>query len=42
MHLEVGKPFPQISGTTIKGKELTIPADLAGNWSALLFYRGHF
>lgn len=42
MHVEIGEPFPQIRGTTTRGKDLTIPADLAGKWSVLLFYRGHF
>ena len=42
MHLEQGKPFPRLGGTTSKGKTLNMPDDLRGKWAVLLFYRGHW
>jgi peroxiredoxin len=40
MHLENNQQFPTIGAKRVGGGEITIPADLAGSWSVLLFYRG--
>ena len=39
--LNVGDPFPYYDIQTIQGKTLHIPEDLSGEYSVLLFYRGH-
>ncbi len=40
--LNVGDRFPQYSVQTVQGKTLHIPKDLSGEYSVLLFYRGHW
>ncbi|GMR12537.1 MAG: hypothetical protein BMS9Abin29_0727 [Gemmatimonadota bacterium] len=34
--------FPTITGTTTDGETVTLPHDVDGAWSVLLFYRGHW
>lgn len=38
--LDSGDLFPSLTFTTVDGNSLTIPGDLAGKWSVVLFYRG--
>ena len=40
MQLNVGQTFPDFEVSTVDGKTLKIPEDLAGEYSVLLFYRG--
>ena len=40
MQLNVGRIFPDFRVSTVDGKTLKIPEDLAGEYSVLLFYRG--
>lgn len=40
--LENGDRFPSITAPVADGDELTIPDDLEGLWSVLIFYRGHW
>lgn len=40
MRLENNQQFPTIVAKRVGGSEMTIPADLAGSWSVVLFYRG--
>ena len=42
MHLENNQQFPNIVARRVQGGEMASPADLAGNWSVLLFYRGEW
>ncbi len=42
MRLENNQLFPTIVAPTVGGGKMTIPADLAGSWSVLLFYRGEW
>jgi peroxiredoxin len=42
MRLENGLHFPTITATRVGGGEMTIPQDVAGKWTVLLFYRGHW
>lgn len=42
MRLENNQQFPNIVARRVQGGEMAIPADLAGNWSVLLFYRGEW
>src|SRR6266849_5906770 len=42
MHLRNGEHFPTITASRVGGGEMTIPQDLAGRWTVLLFYRGHW
>ena len=42
MQLMEGAPFPEITGKTIGGESISIPADLEHEWNAVLFYRGHW
>lgn len=42
MRLQNGQPFPTIVAPQVGGGEMTIPADLAGSWGVVLFYRGHW
>ena len=42
MHLENNQQFPSIVARRVQGGEMASPADLAGNWSVLLFYRGEW
>ena len=38
--LNVGDLFPEYGVSTVDGNTLNIPADLTGEYSVLLFYRG--
>ena len=38
--LNAGDPFPAYTVSTVDGKTLSIPKDLTGEYSLLLFYRG--
>jgi peroxiredoxin len=38
--LDGGDLFPALEFDTVGGKQVSLPADLAGNWSVVLFYRG--
>ena len=38
--LNVGHLFPEYTVSTTDGQNLTIPQDLKGEYSVLLFYRG--
>jgi peroxiredoxin len=38
--LNVGELFPQYIVKTIDGETLSLPGDLRGEYSVLLFYRG--
>ena len=42
MRLENGQRFPTISASTLGGGTITIPDDLEGVWSVLIFYTGHW
>ena len=42
MHLSNGEHFPMIIASRVGGGEMSIPQDLAGRWTVLLFYRGHW
>ena len=42
MHLKTGDLFPSITASRVGGGAMTLPQDLAGHWSVLLFYRGHW
>ncbi len=38
--LDNGDVFPTINFKTVAGKELCLPEDTRGKWTALIFYRG--
>jgi peroxiredoxin len=40
--LNSGDPFPQYLVQTVAGRTFHIPEDLSGEYSVLLFYRGHW
>ncbi len=40
--LRIGQRFPDMTVRTTEGRELTLPASVAGHESVLLFYRGHW
>jgi hypothetical protein len=40
--LENGDRLPSIMGTDLEGNEADITETLAGTWSALLLFRGHW
>lgn len=42
MRLENGQTFPQLEAEAIGEPTKELPADLAGSWGVVLFYRGHF
>ncbi|GAC1355509.1 MAG: redoxin domain-containing protein [Ktedonobacteraceae bacterium] len=42
MSLANGQIFPTITASRVSGSEVTIPQDVAGKWTVLLFYRGHW
>jgi peroxiredoxin len=42
MRLNTGDPFPTLTASRVGGGAMTLPQDLAGHWSVLLFYRGHW
>ncbi len=41
MSLANGQQFPPITAARVGGGEMSIPQDVAGKWTVLLFYRGH-
>ena len=42
MRLENDQQFPTVTARKVEGGEMTIPADFAGSWGVLLFYRGEW
>lgn len=38
--LENGDRFPTLTASTVDGDETTLPDELEGVWSVLVFYRG--
>ena len=40
--LNYGDPFPQYLVQTVDGRTLHVPGDLSGEYSVLIFYRGHW
>ena len=42
MRFENDQVFATIAAPKVGGGQMTIPADLAGHWSVVLFYRGHW
>ncbi len=42
MRLENNQQFSKIVARRVGGDQMTIPADLAGSWSVVLFYRGEW
>jgi peroxiredoxin len=42
MGLATGELFPTITAARVGGGEVTLPQDVAGQWTVLLFYRGHW
>ena len=42
MRLENEQTLPNLVAPTVEGTQKTIPADLDGSWSVVLFYRGEW
>lgn len=42
MRLQNNQQFPIIVAKKAGGGQMTIPSDLAGSWSVVLFYRGEW
>lgn len=42
MRLENDQQFATIGAPRLGASTMTLPADVAGMWSVLLFYRGHW
>jgi hypothetical protein len=40
--LNVGDAFPRYDVRTVQGESLHLPDDLSGDYSVVLFYRGHW
>ncbi len=40
--LDTGDHFPELEFDTISGSKIVLPGNLAGVWTVLLFYRGHW
>lgn len=40
--LQNGDRFPSLTADRLDGTTMTLPDDLAGSWSLVLFYRGHW
>lgn len=40
--LDNGDTFPHLSASQVGGGTINLPADLAGSWGIVLFYRGHW
>jgi hypothetical protein len=40
--LSNGQRFPDLEATTVDGATLRLPEDLDPEWTAVLFYRGHW
>ena len=42
MRLENDQKFVTIGASRVGGGTMTLPADVAGSWSVVLFYRGEW
>ena len=42
MRLENSQQFVTIEAPRVGGEAMTLPDDLAGSWSVVLFYRGEW
>jgi hypothetical protein len=40
--LDSGDAFPPLKVNLLDGGSLNLPEDLAGHWSVVLFFRGHW
>ena len=40
--LDAGDAFPDLTVSLLDGDTLCLPKDVAGHWSVVLFYRGHW
>ena len=40
--LENGQELPTLTASDLDGDDLTLPDDVKGMWTILLFYRGHW
>ena len=40
--LGIGATFPTLPLTLLDGRSITLPTDLEGRYSVILFYRGHW
>lgn len=40
--LENGARFPSLTASVVDDDEMTLPDDLQGSWSLIVFYRGHW
>ncbi len=40
--LDTGDRFPRLNINLVTGEVMSVPDDFGGNWSILLFYRGHW
>lgn len=40
--LENGDVFPTLTAPSVDDGEMTLPEELEGSWSAIVFYRGHW
>ena len=40
--LDAGDTFPSMNLDLVGGDSISLPGGLAGNWAAVLFYRGDF
>ncbi|MGI9614250.1 MAG: hypothetical protein ACR2QO_15170 [Acidimicrobiales bacterium] len=40
--LDNGQPLPPIAATDLEGNAVTVDELVAGSWSVVLFYRGHW
>jgi len=40
--LENGQRLPAITASVLDGDPMTLPDEVEGVWSVLLFYRGHW
>ena len=40
--LETGAAFPSLMAKDLDGADVDITASVAGHWSAVLIYRGHW
>ena len=42
MRLSDGDPFPPLHASRLEHGTMTLPADVAGRWAIIVFYRGHW
>jgi hypothetical protein len=40
--LSPGDKFPELSLSLLRNDQINLPADLAGGWAYIAFYRGHW